>query len=123
MLIKIHKSHLGVVKCKERARDVLYWPNMSTQIEEFVSQCSVCNTHKNSNSREPMISHPIPGRPWSKIGTDLFHFNGSNYLQSVDYYSKFPEISKLCTSRWLISLVLVTSDNKGLLLLLLLLTV
>lgn len=95
MLKKIHESHLGVVKCKERARDVLYWLNMSTQIEEFVSQCSVCNMHKNSNPREPLISHQIPGRPWSKIGTDLFHYNGSDYLLSVDYYSKFPEISKL----------------------------
>jgi len=95
MLRKIHESHLGVVKCKERARDVLYWPNMSMQIEEFVSQCSVCNTRKNSNPREPLISHPIPGRPWSKIGTDLFHHNGSDYLLFVDYYSKFPEISKL----------------------------
>lgn len=95
VLMKIHESHLGVVKCKERARDVLYWPNMATQIEEFVSQCPVCNTHKNSNPKEPMISHLIPGRPWSKMGTGLFHFNGSNNLLSIDYYSKFPEISKL----------------------------
>lgn len=51
--------------------------------------------HKSSNPREPLISHPIPGRPWSKIGIDLFHYNGSVYLLSVDYYSKFPEISKL----------------------------
>jgi len=27
MLEKIHTSHLGVVECKQRARDVLFWPS------------------------------------------------------------------------------------------------
>lgn len=26
MLRKIHESHMGMVKCKERAHDVQYWP-------------------------------------------------------------------------------------------------
>lgn len=55
----------------------------------------MCNTYKNSNPREPRISHPIPGRPWSKFGRHLFHFNNTDYLLTVEYYSKFPEISKL----------------------------
>ena len=29
MLQLIYESHLGVVKCKQRAREVLYWPGMS----------------------------------------------------------------------------------------------
>ncbi|KAL7851899.1 hypothetical protein SRHO_G00176840 [Serrasalmus rhombeus] len=95
MLNRIHESHLGVVKCKERTRDILYWLGMSVQIEDFVSQCAVCNTNRNSNLREPLLSHSLPGRPWAKIGTDLFHYNGAEYLLCVDYYSKFPEISKL----------------------------
>ena len=28
MLQKIHESHLGVVKSKSRAREILYWPNI-----------------------------------------------------------------------------------------------
>lgn len=40
MFDKIHESHLGIVKCKERARDILYWPGMSTQVEDVVSQCA-----------------------------------------------------------------------------------
>ncbi|KAJ8365010.1 hypothetical protein SKAU_G00138410 [Synaphobranchus kaupii] len=95
MLSKIHESHLGIVKCKARARDILYWPGMSTQIEEIVSQCAACNENKNSNPREPLIPHPLPGRPWEKIGTDLFHHKGSEFLLWVDYFSKYPEIAKL----------------------------
>ncbi|XP_024119581.1 uncharacterized protein K02A2.6 [Oryzias melastigma] len=95
MLEKIHESHLGMVKCKERARDILYWPNMSKHIEEIVSKCAVCNEHQNSNSREPLLPHPVPDRPWEKVGTDLFHYNGADYVLCVDYFSKFPEIMKL----------------------------
>lgn len=104
MLSKIHESHLGVVKCKERARDVLYWPGMSTQIETVVLQCAVCQANKNNNPREPLIPHELPDRPWSKVATDLFHFNGKEYLLCVDYFSKFPEIQRLTdtTSRGVI---------------------
>ena len=37
MLCQIHKSHLGIVKCRQRARDVLFWPGMSVHIEEMVT--------------------------------------------------------------------------------------
>ena len=33
MLEKIHGSHQGIVKSKQRAQDVLFWPGMATQIE------------------------------------------------------------------------------------------
>ena len=69
---------------------------MSTEIEGVVSQCAVCNENKNSNPKEPLLPHTLPGRPWEKIGTDLFHYNGAEYLLCVDYYSKYPEITKLC---------------------------
>lgn len=95
ILDRIHDSHLGMVKCKERARDIIYWPGMSAQIEKMVSQCPICNTHRNSHTNEPLITHALPSRPWAKVGTDLFHHNGSEYLLCVDYYSKFPEIAKL----------------------------
>ena len=68
---------------------------MSAQIEDIVSKCAICNEHENSNPREPLLSHPLPGRPWAKVGTDMFHFNGAEYLLTVDYFSKFPEITRL----------------------------
>lgn len=95
MLKKIHESHLGIVKCKQRARDVLFWPGMSSQIEEKVSKCPTCCQYQRSNPKEPMITAEIPERPWSKIGADLFEYNGATYLLTVDYYSKWPEIARL----------------------------
>lgn len=101
MLNKIHEPHLGIVKTKQRARDVLFWPGLMSQVEDTVSQCSVCNSHRPANVKEPMMSHDIPDRPWAKLGADLFELQGSNYLICVDYFSKFPEIAKLkdCTSK------------------------
>ncbi|RXN08426.1 sec1 family domain-containing 2-like protein [Labeo rohita] len=95
MLQRIHESHLGIVKCKERARDVMFWPGMAKQIEDVVLKCAICNTFRRSNTKEPLICHDIPDRAWAKVGVDLFHFNQEEYLMCVDYFSKFPEIAKL----------------------------
>ena len=38
MLSQIHSSHLGIEKCKRRARDVLFWPRMNQQIADMVSK-------------------------------------------------------------------------------------
>ena len=96
MLKKLHESHQGVVKSKQRARTVMYWPGINSQIEDVVSKCSICQEHRERRPSEPLMSHPIPDRPWSKVAADLFTAHGKEYLIMVDYYSKFPEIVKLC---------------------------
>ena len=55
--------------------------------------------HRDSNAREPMISSEFPDRPYQKIGTDLFHFDGKNYLLTIDYYSRFFEADYLPDTR------------------------
>ena len=95
MLQIIHNSHLGIEKCKRRARDVLYWPGMSSEIEDFVSTCEICTKYQGNNRKEPLIPHAVPSRPWSKVGADLFEFQGKYFLILVDYYSKFIEVAQL----------------------------
>ena len=95
MLDRIHESHLGIEKSRSRARDILFWPRMSQDIEELISKCSVCQEHRNKNQKEPLLPHEVPNRPWSKLGADIFQFGNEQYLLIVDYYSEFFEISKL----------------------------
>ena len=95
MLEKIHEAHLGVKKCKSRARDTLFWPGMSADIEVKVASCEKCAENFNKNPKEPLIITEIADRPWSKISVDLFHFRGKNFLLSVDRFSSWPEIAKL----------------------------
>ena len=80
MLLKIHEGHLGVESCLRRARELFYWPRMSSEIKDYVSNCSVCN---------------ITQHPWSKVATDLFSINGDNFVVIVDYYSNFIEVEQV----------------------------
>ena len=41
------------------------------------------------------MPHPIPDRPWSKLGADIFDFENRDYLILVDYFSKYPEVARL----------------------------
>ena len=95
MLEIIHSSHLGMVKCKLRARDVLFWPQMGKDIEQVVSKCHICLECQPSNPREPMISEKPATRPWESISTDLLTWEGEDYLLVVDSYSHFIEIACL----------------------------
>ena len=95
MLSRLHEGHLGTEKCRARARDIMYWPNMSTDIEETVARCATCATYRKRNNKQLMIPHEIPDRPWAKVGADIFSFKNQEYLVVVDYYSKFPEVEQL----------------------------
>jgi len=76
-------------------RNAKPWPNMSRDIENFVAKCSVCNNFRRHQTAEPLLPHPVPERPWQKVGVDIFSFKRKDYLLVVDYYSKYPEISRL----------------------------
>ncbi|CAH1242406.1 Hypp6668 [Branchiostoma lanceolatum] len=95
MLDILHKRHMGQEKTKARAKDILFWPGMNAQIEEKIQQCSICQEHQASNLKEPMIPQAVPERPLQNVATDLFCYNGDDFMIVTDYYSKFFEFVKL----------------------------
>ena len=95
MLKLIHSSHLGIEKCKRRARDVLYWPGMPSQIENIVSSCATCSVYQQRNQKEPLLPHNVPDRPWAKVGADIFEIQKKQFLVLVDYYSGYVEVDQL----------------------------
>ena len=94
MLDRIHTGHQGISKCRERARQSLWWPGLSQQLEELVKNCAVCWKCVSQRS-EPLIPSSLSDLPWQRVGTDLFELNGHFYLLVVDYYSRFIDIAKL----------------------------
>ena len=94
MLDRIHTGHQGITKCRERARQSIWWPGLSKQLEEMVKCCTEC-CKTQTQTFEPLIPSCLPELPWQKVGTDLFEWKQNTYLLIVDYYSRFIEISRL----------------------------
>ena len=92
MLDRIHEGHLGMEKCKRRARQCLYWPNMNNHIEQKIQRCGECAKLLPSKPAEPLLPHECPEKPWQKVGSDLFHWAGKMYVIIVDYFSLWPEV-------------------------------
>ena len=91
----IHEGHQGETKCLHFARQSVFWPGISNDIRQMVKGCDVCNKHQSAQPKLPAMQPDLPTRPWQKLGTDIFEYNGSKYLLIVDYYSRFPVIRLL----------------------------
>ena len=63
MLDQLHTGHQGISKCRECARQSLWWPGLSRQLEELVKNCSVHRKCSNQR-REPLIPAALPDLPW-----------------------------------------------------------
>ena len=95
MLSVIYGTHLGILKCKQRAREALYWPGMSAQIEEKVKDCTFCHECAPAQQKEPLIPSPISDLPWAMAASDIFTFESEQFLVLVDSYSKYIGVTKL----------------------------
>ena len=95
ILSKLHVSHQGIQKTKRLARDRIYWPGMSRQIEDMVSRCPICLEFRDKQQKLPLQPHEIPCGPWLKLGSDLFEIGNETYVLLVDYYSNWIEYKKL----------------------------
>lgn len=94
ILDKLHEGHQGITKCRDRARQSVWWPGLSTQLENLVTNCETCC--KNQHQRaQPLVPSQLPELPWQKVGTDLFEWRNKHFLLIVDYYSRYIEIAKL----------------------------
>ncbi len=67
----IHETHVGIDGCLCRARECMYWPQMSTELKEYISKCDTCLLYRPEQSQEPLTQHQFDARPWNKVGVDL----------------------------------------------------
>nr|XP_039271207.1 uncharacterized protein K02A2.6-like [Styela clava] len=87
----LHDAHQGVSKSREHAKNSVWWPGLSRDIEKVVRNCNLCEKYRRDRI-EPMRGTEFPKRPWSRIGADFFYYKGNNYLLAFDYYSRDIEI-------------------------------
>jgi len=62
---------------------------MNSEIKEAIIKFEICAEYQVNNPSQPMQSHEIPDRPWSRLGSDMFTLQSKYYIVLVDYYSDY----------------------------------
>ncbi|XP_033124167.1 uncharacterized protein K02A2.6-like [Anneissia japonica] len=96
-----HLAHQGIVRTKQRLRELYWWPAMDRMVEEIIRNCSVCQaSDKTAYVRTPPLQPvTLPESPWKKLSIDItgpFEKASQAYRYAIvliDYYSKWPEIA------------------------------
>ena len=70
MLQYIHKGHLGKERCLLQARNTVFWPKMTCDVQELIERCIICQEHGKS---QPIIgtTQELPPFPWHTLATDI----------------------------------------------------
>ena len=93
-----HENHQGIVRTKQRLRQLYWWPKMDCAVQNAIKSCYVCQAHDKSASVHsgPMQSVPYPSGPWKKLGMDIvgpYPTKQNRFaITLIDYYSKWPEV-------------------------------
>lgn len=92
-----HAGHQGIVKCKSRLRQKVWWPGLDKEVEHYVRNCKACLLMSSDNKPEPLKPTPLPDRPWQHFGVDICGPlpTGESLLVAVDYYSRWFEVGIL----------------------------
>lgn len=90
MLNILHEGHIGIEKCKKKARLHLYWQNMNRDIEDYIFL--TCEKFANKKCKESLLSFPVPKRSWERVGADIFSYGNVSYLVLYDAYSNWLEV-------------------------------
>ena len=95
-------GHVGQNKTTAKLSASFYWPNIATDVKDFVEHCDKCqrvNNVKLQKSNEELHTIPVPIKAMSQIGIDLMKLkesNGYNYvISAVDYFTKYVEMGAL----------------------------
>ena len=96
VLKQFHSGHQGINRMKALARSYVYWPNIDTQLEHLVNNCTKCQLAAKAPRKNTLCSWPIPDSPWTRIHVDFAGpIKGHQYLILVDSFSKWPEIFQM----------------------------
>ncbi|CAH3024284.1 unnamed protein product [Porites evermanni] len=61
------KESLGMVKCSRRAKEELFWSGISLEVEQMVTNSSVCPDFAKNHATEPVKFAVPPSTLWNKI--------------------------------------------------------
>ena len=97
MLQYIHEGHQGNERCLLRARNTVFWPKMTYDIQQLIEKCMICQERGKS---QLLIgtTQELPLFPWHTLTTDLFYWKRMDFLIVADVFSKYILVRKLPNS-------------------------
>ena len=93
----IHEGHQGKERCLLWARNTVFWPKMTYDVQELIERCIICQEHGRS---QPIIgtTQELPPFPWHTLATDIFYWKRMDFLIVTDIFSKYFLVRKLANS-------------------------
>ena len=97
MLQYVHEGHQGKERCLLRARNTVFWPKMTYDVQELIERCIICQEHRKS---WPNIgtTQELPPFPWHTLATNMFYWKRMGFLIVADVFSKYFLVRKLANS-------------------------
>ena len=68
----IYKGHLGLNKCRLRAKETVYGPELNDQLEDLVLNCELCLKYSTAKCKQDpslLLGQEVPLYPWTKLAT------------------------------------------------------
>lgn len=96
-----HEGHQGVVRTKQRLRELYWWPHMDDLVHQVLLSCSICQSCDKTARAAPAPLQPVdlPGGPFQHVAIDIVGpFERAAYdcrfaITFIDYFSKWPEVA------------------------------
>ena len=99
-----HSGHPGTTAMKSILRARVWWPKMSTDVENFVGECESCTLTARRDPPVPMSRSKLPEGPWEDLAIDFSgpyaRYGGIYVFVVVDYFSRFLSLSIVPTTSY-----------------------
>ena len=88
-LARLHIAHMGVNKTLYQARQSVFWPGLTKDINEIISAWPTCMKYAAENCAKPLINNLATSKPWQALSIDNFEWKIHKYLIILDCFSHF----------------------------------
>jgi len=90
----LHRGHPGARRTKQLAREFVYWPGMTKDIEAYIQRCNPCALTQKLPIKTPLNPWPTASKPGERVHIDYAGpINNQYILIFVDSYSGFIDVA------------------------------